>query len=308
MDTSVVLCGIPLKNPLIAASGTFGFGREYDRLYDISQLGGISVKGLTLEKRLGNNTPRIAETASGMLNAVGLQNPGVEHFLVADLPFLRQKNIPVFANIAGNTVEDYCGMAARLKGSGVQFIELNISCPNVKKGGAQFGTRPELVYEVTRAVKSECGQPLFVKLSPNVASISETAAAVESAGADGITLINTLTGMAIDPYTRRPILANIVGGLSGPAILPVALRMVYEAHKAVSIPIVGMGGITTGEDAARFMLAGATAVMVGTANISQPLAMPRILTEFQAYLSATGVNAAELTGGLITEPNENICF
>lgn len=298
-DLQVKFCGRTLKNPIIAASGTYAFGREYNDLYDITRLGGISVKGLTLEKRLGNHAPRIAETPAGMLNAVGLQNPGIDYFLRHDLPFLQEKNISVTVNIAGNTVEDYCCMAEKLQGAPIDFIELNISCPNVKKGGAQFGTKPELVHEVTAAVKKYAKQPLMVKLSPNTASIAETAAAAECAGADCLSLINTITGMAIDPYRRKPILANIVGGLSGPAIMPVALRMVFEAHRAVKIPIVGMGGITTGEDVARFMLAGASAVMVGTANIIEPYSALRIIDELDAFLAATGTaGVSELTGAL----------
>ena len=289
VDLTVELCGMRLKNPIIAASGTFGFGREYDRLYDISLWGGISVKGLTLAPRAGNAPHRMAETASGMLNSVGLQNPGVDAFIEDELPWLRTKNLAVIANIAGSTEEDYCLMAERLAGCSVDLLELNISCPNVREGGMQFGIRPENVYAVTRAVKQHARQPLMVKLSPNVADISEVAKAAEEAGAEAISLINTLTGMAIDVKKRKPVLANIVGGLSGPAILPVALRMVWQAAKAVKIPVVGMGGITTGRDVVAFLLAGARAVMIGTSNIADPLSGPRILQELKDEAREQGV-------------------
>jgi dihydroorotate dehydrogenase (NAD+) catalytic subunit len=301
-DMSVELCGVRFKNPLIAASGTFGFGREYDRLYDSSLWGGVSVKGLTLAPRAGNAPHRVAETASGMLNSVGLQNPGVEAFINDELPWLRTKDLAVIANIAGSTEEDYCGMAERLAACPVDLLELNISCPNVKEGGVQFGTRPEKIFAVTRAVKRHSRQPLMVKLSPNTADIAEAALAAEEGGADAVSLINTLTGMAIDVRTRRPVLGNIVGGLSGPAILPVALRMVWQASRAVKkIPVVGMGGITTGRDAAAFLLAGARAVMVGTANLIDPMAGPRILRELKDEANAQSLKSvSEWVGALET--------
>ncbi len=300
IDLSTRLCGVRLKNPVIAASGTFGFGREYDQLYDIGQLGGISVKGLTLEPRCGNPPHRMAETASGMLNAVGLQNPGVDAFIAEDLPWLLEKRVAVIANIAGSSVEDYCRMAEKLAPTGIHLLEMNISCPNVKEGGVAFGVKPEAVYAITRAVKRCAGQPLMVKLSPNVASIADNARAAESAGADALSLINTLTGIAVDAKRRRMVLANNVGGLSGPAVKPVALRMVWEASRAVGIPVVGMGGIMTGEDAAEFLLCGAQAVMVGTANFTDPLACPRIIRELDTFLAAQKVRkVGEVIGALI---------
>lgn len=301
-DMSVQVCGVRFKNPLIAASGTFGFGREYDALYDISMWGGISVKGLTLVPRAGNAPHRMAETASGMLNSVGLQNPGLEVFLDSELPWLKTKNLVVIANVAGSTEDDYCEMAERLSPHPVDILELNISCPNVKEGGVQFGTRPEKILAVTKSVRRYARQPLMVKLSPNVADIAEAAQAAEEGGADAISLINTLTGMAIDIKKRRPVLGNIVGGLSGPAIMPVALRMVWQAAQAVKkIPVVGMGGITTGRDAVAFMLAGAQAVMVGTANIADPMTGPRILRELEDEARLQEIKSAkEWVGALKT--------
>ena len=297
-DLSVALCGVTLKNPVIAASGTYAFGREFDKFYDISLLGGISVKGLTRLPREGNAPHRIAETPSGILNCVGLQNPGVDAFIADELPWLRQRDVVVVANMAGSTVEDYAYMAARLSAAQVDILEMNISCPNVKNGTA-FGSTPQGVYEATRAARREATRPLMVKLSPNVTSIADCARAAQDAGADAVSLINTITGMAVDVYSRRPVLSNITGGLSGPAVRPVALRMVYEAARAVSIPVVGMGGIMTGEDVAAFMLCGATAVMVGSANIFDPMAAPRIVDELAEYCCATGTAAvSELTGGL----------
>ncbi len=300
-DLSLELCGVYLKNPVIAASGTFGFGREYDALYDISLLGGVSVKGLSLKPRLGNPPPRIAETPSGMLNAVGLQNPGVERFIEEDLPWLLQKDLAVIANITGTTQEEYCRMAERLAPTGVHLLEMNISCPNVHEGGAAFGVKPESVYAITKAVKAAARQPLIVKLTPNVADIAENALAAEEAGADAISLINTLTGVAVDVHARRMILANNTGGLSGPAVRPIALRMVWQCARRVHIPIVGMGGIETGEDAAAFMLCGAKAVMVGAANFTDPMACPRIVRELDAYCDAQGVARAQELVGTVKE-------
>lgn len=298
-NLNVEVCGVKFKNPLIAASGTYGFGREFNKLYDIATLGGISVKGLTLKPRLGNPPSRIAETPMGMLNSVGLQNPGVDAFIAEELPWLRQRYLAVIANIAGSTVDDYCQMAEKFQNQPVEMLELNISCPNVKEGGVAFGTRPESILEITRQVKRHAMQPLMVKLSPNVADIGEAALAAQEGGADAISLINTLTGMAVDVYKRSPILANVTGGLSGPAVKPVALRMVYQASQKVKIPVVGMGGIMTGEDVAAFMLCGASAVMVGTANLADPMACPRILREFEEYLARTQVScASDLVGKL----------
>lgn len=301
IDLSLDLCGVHLKNPVVAASGTYGFGREYDRLYDISQLGGISVKGLTLKKRLGNPPHRIAETPAGLLNSVGLQNPGVDAFIEEDLPWLLQKDVAVIANMAGNTEEEYCLMAEKLSDTGVHMLELNISCPNVKEGGVAFGIRPQSVYAITKAVRAHARKPLMVKLSPNVADIRENAKAAEEAGADCLSLINTLTGIAVDAKTRRMVLHNNTGGMSGPAVKPIALRMVWQAAQAVKIPVVGMGGIVTGEDAASFMLVGACAVMVGTANIMDAYACPRIVRELEAYCESQGVaRAQELVGTVKT--------
>ncbi len=298
-DLSLNLCGVALKNPVIAASGTFGFGREYDELYDIGQLGGISVKGLSLRPRTGNPPSRIAETPSGMLNSVGLQNPGVESFIEHDLPWLLTKNVAVIANITGTSVEEYCKMAEVLAPTGVHLLEMNISCPNVHEGGVAFGVKPESVYAITKAVKQFARQPLIVKLTPNVADITENAMAAQEAGADAISMINTLTGIAVDVHKRRMILRNNPGGLSGPAVRPVALRMVWQSAQKVNIPIVGMGGIETGEDAAAFMLCGAQAVMVGTANFTDPFACPRIVRELDAYCQSQGVaRAQELVGTL----------
>lgn len=299
-DLSLTFCGVRMKNPIIAASGTYGFGREFDKLYDISQLGGISVKGLTLAPRKGNPPHRVAETPSGMLNAVGLQNPGVDAFIMEELPWLLEKRLTIFANIAGDTQEDYCRMAEKLGPTGVHLLEMNISCPNVQKGGVAFGVKPEAVYDITRAVKKNAVQPLVVKLSPNVADIAENALAAQEGGADAISLINTITGISVDAKKQRMVLQNNTGGLSGPAIKPIALRMVWQASKAVNIPVIGMGGIENGEDVMAFMLCGASAVMVGTANLTDPMSMPRIIQEFDALLSAKKIRRAqEVVGALI---------
>ena len=298
-DLKVNICGVELKNPVIAASGTFGFGKEFNEIYDISCLGGISTKGLTLEPRAGNPTPRIAEGDSVILNAVGLQNPGVDVFLRDDLAFLREKKVAIIANVAGRTLDDYAGICARLDGL-VDMIELNISCPNVKCGGMAFGIRPESVEEVTKVSKSALTRtPLMVKLSPNVESIAANAQAAQRGGADAVSLINTLTGMVIDIERRRPLLANVTGGVSGAGIRPIAVRMVWEACRAVDIPVVGMGGITCAEDALQFMMAGAVAVQVGTANFTDTLAMPKIIEGLDRWLDAHGVaDVNEIRGAL----------
>ncbi|MBO5045406.1 MAG: dihydroorotate dehydrogenase [Clostridia bacterium] len=297
-NLTVNLCGVTLKNPVIPASGTFGFGREFDEIYDISVLGGVSTKGLTLEPRAGNPVPRIAERQGVILNAVGLQNPGVDEFLKNDLAWLKSKT-RVVANVAGKTLEDYEGICAKLDGL-VDFVELNISCPNVKSGGMAFGIRPESILEVTKAAKRNLKKtPLMVKLSPNVESIATNARAAQEGGADCISLINTLTGMAIDIERRRPIIANNTGGVSGAGVKPIAVRMVYEAAQAVEIPIVGMGGITCAEDAIEFMMAGATAVQVGTANFTDTLACPKIIEGLNDWCDRHGVkNVSELKGTL----------
>ena len=298
-DLRVNVCGVPFKNPVIAASGTFGFGKEFNEIYDISALGGISTKGLTLEPRLGNPTPRIAEGYGVILNAVGLQNPGVEEFIRDDLPFLRGKDTVVIANVAGRTIDDYAGICARLDGL-VDMIELNISCPNVKCGGMAFGIRPESVKEVTRAAKGALKKtPLIVKLSPNVESIAANALAAQEGGADCLSLINTLTGMVVDIERRRPLIANNTGGVSGAGIRPIAVRMVWEVCRAVSVPVIGMGGITCAEDVLEFIIAGASAVQVGTANFTDTLAMPRIIGGLNEWLDARGIKTLqELRGTL----------
>lgn len=287
-NLSVKICGVNFKNPVIAASGTFGFGREYNELYDISLVGGVSTKGLTMEPRLGNPVPRIAEGKSVILNAVGLQNPGVEQFINDDLDWLKSKTA-VVANVAGRTLEDYENICARLDGL-ADMIELNISCPNVRAGGMALGIKPENVEEVTRLCKAQLKKtPLIVKLSPNVESIATNARAAERGGADCISLINTLTGMVIDIERRRPVIANNTGGVSGAGIMPIALRMVYEAAHAVEIPVIGMGGITCGKDAIAFMMAGASAVQVGTANFTDGYAIPRIVKEMDEWLESHGI-------------------
>lgn len=300
MNLKVNFCGIEFSNPVLTASGTFGFGLEYDEYYDISELGGISVKGLTLKPREGNCTPRIAETYGGMLNSVGLQNPGVEVFKSYYLPKLKsEKTCKVIANIAGSTVDDYVEMARQLNGANVDMLEMNISCPNVKEGGVAFGTNAATIEKITAAVKKEASQPLVVKLSPNVTDITEMARAAESGGADGISLINTLMGMKIDVRTRRPVLANIKGGYSGPGVMPVAVRMVYECSQAVKIPIIGMGGIMNGDDAVEFMLAGASLVMVGTANFVDPTAALKVKNGITDYMRRYGVeDVNELIGAV----------
>ncbi|WP_027621335.1 dihydroorotate dehydrogenase [Acetivibrio clariflavus] len=281
--------GLKLSNPVIAASGTFGFGREFSLYTDLNKIGGISVKGLTLEPRQGNRPPRIAETPAGILNSVGLQNPGVRAFIKDEIPFLRKFNTAIIANIAGNTLEDYCEMADILSHEDIDAIELNVSCPNVKKGCMSFGNTVSGIIEITREVRKHCSKPLIVKLTPNVTDIKEIAEACEAEGADAISLINTLYGMAIDIHKRRPILANNFGGLSGPAVKPIAVRMVYEVSQVVKIPVIGMGGITTGDDAIEFMLAGASAVMVGTANFVNPNACVDVLEGIQNYLRIYGI-------------------
>lgn len=292
----VNIAGVDFENPLIAASGTFGFGREFAEFYPLKTFGGISCKGLTLKERPGNPPPRIAETPSGILNSVGLQNPGVEHFIREDLPWIRQQGPVVIANIAGSTVEDYCQMAQRLSQTEVDLIELNISCPNVKEGGAAFGTSCESVEKITKAVRAFCKKPLIVKLSPNVSNIADIAAAAESSGADAISLINTLTGMRIDLKTRRPILHNNTGGLSGPAVFPIAVRMVFEAASRVKIPVIGLGGITSWQDVVEMFLAGASAVQIGTILFHDPYAPVKILEGLEQYLSKNGIsNISELT-------------
>lgn len=299
-DLKVKIAGVEFSNPVIAASGAYGFGREYAEMYPLSEIGGISCKGMTIKERPGNPPPRVTETASGMLNAVGLQNPGVDHFIEHDLPWLAEQGTTIIANVAGNTPEDYVAVIEKLNETAVDMIELNISCPNVKQGGVQFGTTVEGVTEITSLVRAVCKKPLMVKLSPNVTDISEMAVAAESAGADAISMINTLTGMKIDINTRRPIIRNNTGGLSGRAVLPVAVRMVWQTAQRVKIPIVGLGGVTTWEDAVEMLLAGATAVQVGTALFTDPYTPQKITAGLEAYLDRNGIaSVQELTGGVL---------
>ena len=290
LNMKVNLGGLEMKNPVTTASGTFGFGPEYADFVDLNALGAIVVKGTTLEPRLGNPTPRMVETPAGMLNAIGLQNPGADAFIKEYLPFLGQYNTPVIVNMAGNSVEDYGNLAQKLsEAKGIHALEVNISCPNVKQGGIQFGTVPEMAAEVIKKVKDNTSLPVIAKLSPNVSDIVAMAKSVEAAGADAIALINTLLGMAIDIETQKPILGNIMGGLSGPAIKPVAVRMVWQVSQAVHIPILGMGGILTAEDALEFILAGATAVAVGTGNFVNPRASMDIIAGIEEYMSKKGI-------------------
>ena len=299
-DTRTVLCGIELDNPVIPASGTFGFGYEFAALYDINCLGTFSFKGTTKEPRFGNPTPRIAECTSGMINAVGLQNPGVERVISEELPKLEKCfHKPVMANVSGFSVADYAYTCEKLdKEEQVGWLEVNVSCPNVHGGGMSFGTCPEAAAEVTAAVKKVTKKPVIVKLSPNVTDIVSIAKACEDAGADGISLINTLLGMRIDLRTRKPIIANKMGGFSGPAIFPVALRMVYQVAGAVKIPVVGMGGVSSAEDVVEMMLAGATAVEVGAANLVNPYACRDIIRELPAVMEKYKIeNLKDIIGG-----------
>ncbi|MBE6857476.1 MAG: dihydroorotate dehydrogenase [Ruminococcus sp.] len=288
-DLSVNVCGVDFKNPIIPASGVFGYGREYEELFPLSKLGGIATKGTTLHKRTGNLAPRIAETPSGMLNSVGLQNPGIDHFIECDLPYLMSKDTVILANFAGSTVEECVAVAEKLDKTDVHMLELNISCPNVKHGGAAFGTSCEMASEVTAQVRKATSKPLVVKLSPNVTSIADIAKAVEEAGADAVSLINTLLGMRIDINTGRPILRNNVGGMSGPAVFPIAVRMVWQVANAVKIPVIGMGGVSTGRDAIELMMAGASAVQVGASIFTDPYAPVRIVEEMNEFLDSKGI-------------------
>ena len=300
MNTKVSLCGITLDNPVIPASGTFGYGYEFAELYDINRLGTFSFKGTTREPRFGNPTPRIAECTSGMINAVGLQNPGVEAVISRELPRLAQCfHKPVMANVSGFSVEDYAYTCQQLDAQPqVGWLEVNVSCPNVHGGGMSFGTQPEAAAEVTRAVKAVTKKPVIIKLSPNVTDIVSIARACEDAGADGISLINTMLGMRIDLKRRKPVIANTMGGFSGPAIFPVAVRMVYQVSQAVSIPVVGMGGVQSAEDVLEMMLAGATAVEVGAANLVNPFASLDIVNGLPAAMGKYGISDLnEIIGG-----------
>jgi dihydroorotate dehydrogenase (NAD+) catalytic subunit len=292
IDLSVKLPGLQLKNPVIPASGCFGFGEEFAELYDLNQLGAITIKAATLEPRTGNPTPRIAETYGGILNAIGLQNPGVEAIIREKLPWLEQFDLPVIANVAGDTVEEYVEVSRRLaENKVIKALELNISCPNVEKGGMAFGTDAETAAELTAEVKKAAGKPVYVKLSPNVTDIVRIARAVEEAGADGLSMINTLLGMRIDLKTGKTILANGTGGLSGPAIKPVAIRMIYQVYKEVKIPIIGMGGIQDARDVLEFLYAGASAVGIGTANFINPYVCPDIIRDLPGVLAEHGFSS-----------------
>lgn len=295
---AVKIGGIAMKIPVATASGTFGFGSEYAPYIDLNQLGALVVKGITLQPRAGNPTPRLVETAAGVLNSIGLQNPGVERFIGELLPGLACFDLPVIVNIAGDTVQDYGRLAARLdRVSGVAGLEVNISCPNVKKGGMQFGSDPDMAAEVTRAVKAGTDKTVIVKLSPNVTSIAAVAEKVARAGADALSMINTLLGMAIDVKSRRPVLGNVLGGLSGPAVKPVAVRAVWQVYRETGLPIIGMGGIITAEDAIEFILAGATAIAVGTANFVNPQATMDVLAGIKRYIIENDVqDINELVG------------
>ncbi len=290
-DLSVNICGIDFKNPIIPASGVFGYGREYEELFSLDRLGGIATKGTTLHRRTGNLAPRIAETPSGMLNSVGLQNPGIDHFIEKELPYLLQKDTVILANIAGSTVEECVQVAEKLESTDVHMIELNISCPNVKQGGAAFGTSCEMASEVVKQVRKATSKPLVVKLSPNVTNIADIAKAVESAGADAVSLINTLLGMRIDINTGRPVLRNNVGGMSGRAVFPIAVRMVWQVANAVKIPVIGMGGVSSGRDAIELMMAGASAVQVGAVIFTDPYAPIKIIDEMNNFLDSKNISS-----------------
>lgn len=294
-NLKVKLGPLELRTPFMAASGTFGFGEEYAALVDLQDFGAVVVKGLTLKPRQGNAPPRIVETPAGMLNAIGLQNPGLEIFLSRELPRLQKSKVKVIVNIAGDTEEDYVTLARELSqaGDGLLALELNVSCPNVKKGGILFGTSPSVLASLVEKVRPVCSLPLIVKLTPNVTDITETARAAESSGADVLSLVNTFRGMVIDIASRRPFLGNGTGGLSGPAIRPLAVRMVYDVYASVKIPLIGMGGICTLEDSLQFFMAGASAVAVGSATFSDPLTIPRLTADLRNYLEKQGLRSPE---------------
>lgn len=295
----VNICGVRFKNPVIAASGTFGFGREYMDFYDVAKLGGLCTKGLTLNKKEGNDGIRIWETSSGILNSVGLQNPGVNAFIQDELPFMEKLDTVIIANLGGGTIEDYIKGTELLSKTSVDFIELNISCPNVKQGGMAFGIKSCDAKQVVKEVKKVCSKPLMVKLSPNAENIAEMAVSCEEAGADAISLVNTFKAMVIDIKRKRPVFDNITAGLSGPAIKPIALRMVYEVCKAVKVPVIGIGGIATWQDAVEFIMAGAQAVQVGTANFISPFAGVEIIEGLNNYMNSENIKSLEEIRGII---------
>ena len=300
MNTKVTIAGVTFKNPVMTASGTFGSGMEYSDFVDLNRLGAVVTKGVANVPWPGNPTPRVAETYGGMLNAIGLQNPGIDVFVERDIPFLRQYDTRIIVNVCGKTVDDYLEVVARLSDQPVDMLEINVSCPNVKEGAIAFGQEAGCLYDITSRIKNRAKQPVIMKLSPNVTDITEMAKAAEAAGADALSLINTITGMKIDIHRRRFALANKTGGLSGPAIKPVAVRMVYQAAHAVKIPIIGMGGIANAEDAVEFLLAGASAVAVGAMNFANPYATAEIVEGIEAYMMRYGVeNVADLTGAVV---------
>lgn len=300
MNMKVDLCGVTLKNPVMTASGTFGAGEEYSEFVDLNQLGAVVTKGVANVPWEGNPTPRVAEVYGGMLNAIGLQNPGIDLFLERDIPFLKQYDTKIIVNVCGHTTEEYVEVVKRLADQPVDMLEINISCPNVKEGGIAFGQNPKTVEDITREIKKYAAQPVIMKLSPNVTDITETARAAEAGGADALSLINTLTGMKIDINRRKFVLANKTGGMSGPAVHPIAVRMVYQAAQAVNIPIIGMGGIMNAEDAIEMILAGATAVSVGTANFTNPKVTEEIVEGIAAYMERYQVSdIKELVGAVV---------
>lgn len=301
MNTKVNIAGITFKNPILTASGTFGSGEEYAQFVDLNRLGGIVTKGVANVPWEGNPTPRVAEVYGGMLNAIGLQNPGIDRMIKRDIPFLRQYDTRIIVNVCGRSVFDYLEVVERLNDQPVDMLEINISCPNVKEGGIAFGQAPNMAAHITREIRKKSTHPIIIKLSPNVTDIAEMAKAVEAAGADAISLINTLTGMKIDVKSRRFALANKTGGLSGPAVHPVAVRMVYEASHAVSIPVIGMGGVRNAEDALELMLAGATAVAVGTANFANPTVTVDIINEIRQFMVAEGIQDIQEMIGAVHE-------
>lgn len=299
MNTKVNICGVELKNPVMTASGTFGSGREYSEFVDLNRLGAVVVKGVADKPWNGNPAPRIAEVYGGMLNSVGLQNPGVDYFIENDIPFLRQFDTKIIVNVCGHSIEEYVNVVKKLQGQDVDLLELNISCPNVSEGGMAFGTDPVMVEKVVSAVKKEADKPLIVKLSPNVTDITETARAAVAGGADGLSLINTLTGMKIDIYRRKAVLDRKIGGMSGPAVKPVAVRMVYQVCKNVDVPVIGMGGISNAEDAIEFIMAGATGVSIGTANFINPRATVDTIEGIEEYMKKYNVSDLSEIRGII---------
>lgn len=299
IDMRVNLCGIEFKNPVIAASGSFGFGREYSEIFSLSKLGGISTKGLTLEKREGNKGIRIYETTGGILNSIGLENPGIDYFISEELPFMIKQNTVIIANVGGNTVEDYVKAVNKLNETKIDMIELNISCPNVKEGGMAFGIKSKTSYRVVSEVRRACKKPLIVKLSPNAENIVQLAESCVKAGADGLSLVNTFSGIAVDIKNRKAVFDNIIAGLSGPCIKPIALRMVYEVSKAVDVPIMGIGGIMNYKDAIEFIMAGAWTVQVGSANFIKPTITLDIIDGIKNFMAEEGIKSLEEIRGVI---------